>query len=509
MSFHLRDYQQVVVDKVKAALRQGHKKILIVAPTGAGKTAISTSLSRGCYAKGNDSMFICHRRELVSQTFKTYLKNDLEPSFIQGGKRYDPTNPVQIASINTLVGRLDKIKQPSVVFWDETHHLAASQWEKVFKRFDSSIHIGLTGTPIRLDGKPLGNFYDVMVEAPTPKWLMEQGYLVNYQYFAPSEIDRSELKVRNGKFTEDSIEELGIDNSIVGDNIQFYLKHANGKRNVVFARNVSHSLDIVDRYNKAGVPAMHLDGNTPTKIRDKAIKDFEDGKILVLSNVDLFGEGFDLPAIEVVSILRPTNSLSFIIQAWGRSLRPVYAKGFDLSTQQGRLDAIQASDKKFAVIFDHCNNWQDHGFPCDERTWSLEQGIIKPKKSKEDDSLSMRTCKKCFRPHIAAVKCPHCGYEYQADGKVIKEVAGELVLVNSDEFKQAMKREIVTAETFDDLVRIEGEMSYKVGWAENQWKYKTGEDLKGSLAGFNEIAKVRGYKRGWAYGQAKRKGLVR
>jgi len=503
MKFELRDYQKKIIREVIAQLEKGHKRILIVLPTGGGKTAISSDLGQRCYAKGRTSTFVCHRRELIKQTYNTYLKHDLTASFIAGGKRFNPNNPIQIASVNTLVNRLETIPVPDVVFVDEAHHTCASQWAKVVKHYEKSVHIGLTATPIRLDGKSLGGYYDVIVEVCSTKWLIEQGYLVDYQYYAPSTIDKSQLEMRNGDFTKASLEKANFESKIVGDNIEYYKLHAMGKRNVIFARNVKQSLRIVEKYNSEGIPAKHLDGTTPTGERDKAIKDFEAGKILVLSNVDLFGEGFDLPSIEVVSLLTVSNSLSRVIQWWGRGLRTVYAKGFDLSTQEGRLAAIKASDKKFALIFDHGSNYETHLLPDEERKWSLHNGVKPKKKSAEDDGLTIKRCPICFRPHRPAVTCPFCGHRYQANGKDLKEVAGELVLINSEEHKKAQRKEMVAVSTFAELVSIEKDRNYKIGWAENQWKYKTGIDLKATLEGCQEIAQARGYARGWAYNKFK------
>lgn len=504
MSFKPRCYQQKIIDGVIEKLKQGKRRILIVCPTGGGKTVITTSLTQRCIDKGKTTNFICHRRELIEQTFKTFTRNHMNPSFIAGGRRYRPGCNVQISSINTLVNRIDKVYQPDVCFWDECHHQAASQWEKVFKEFGSSVHIGLTATPVRLDGKSLGDFYDAMVLGPSARWLMDEGFLVEYKYFAPSQTDRSKLKFNSkGEATEESLEKANFTTSIIGDNVQYYKKHAMGKRNVVFARNVKHSMAIVKRYNESGIPAKHLDGNTPVGERSQALKDFADGKILVLSNVDLFGEGFDLPSIEVVSILTVSNSLSRVLQIWGRGLRPVYEPGYDLETKEGRLTAIAESYKPFAMIFDHGNNYEIHGLPDDERNWSLDSGVKVKKKSKSDDSIALKTCINCFEIHRPALECPHCGYKYIADGKVIKEVEGELYMVNSTEFKEAMRKQIRVVKSYEDLVKIESEMKYKNGWAENQWKGKTGEDLKSTLAGLQKIATARGYARGWAYNRYK------
>ena len=499
MALVLRDYQISVVEQVVYWLKKGKKRILIVVPTGGGKTAISTDLAKRCIARGKSSTFICHRSELLEQTYRTYTKNDIIPAFIQGGKRQDPKNPTQLASVNTLVNRLDQFTYPDVVFWDETHHVAAKQWGTIFKEYGDSVHIGLTATPWRLDGKALGDYYDVMILGEKTSVLMERGFLVYYDYYAPSSIDTSVLVKGNKEYTQKSLEDANFGSKIIGDNIQHYKKIAMGKRNVVFAMNIKHSQNIVNKYNNAGIPARHLDGDTGKAERKKVLKQFASGEILVLSNVDLFGEGFDLPEIEVVSLLRPTQSLSLFLQMVGRGFRPVYAENYPINTDEERLISISNSNKTKAIILDHANNYETHGMPDDDREWSLYKDAKVKRKKSDDDSISIKRCPNCYAMHKPSLNCPYCGFAYVVNGKDIKEVAGELVLHGTAEHKQAMIREVVTVTTFKGLVDIENSRKYKKGWAENKWKAKTGEDLKSSLAGYEKISQARGYKKGWAY----------
>lgn len=501
MRFKPRPYQQKIIDDVRAELEKGNRRILIVLGTGGGKTVITTDITESCKKKGNSTMFICHRVELIDQAHNTFLKNDITPSFIAANRKYRSENKIQIASIGTLIKRIDEVINPNVCFWDECHHQAAAQWAEIFKKFGKSVHIGLTATPIRLDGKPLGEFYDVMVQGPSTRWLMDEGYLVNYKYVAPSNFDKSQLKfTKKGEVTKASLEKAGFSKKIIGDNVKEYLQHAKGRRNIVFARNVEESLDIVRRYNEAGIRAVHLDGNTPTGVRRKALEDFRNGEIDVISNVDLFGEGVDVPVLEAISIVKVTASLSNFMQMCGRPLRPIYAEGYDLETKEGRLSAIAASSKPYAIILDHGDNFLQHQLPDTIRHWTLDSDSpIKNGSPKDDDGLILKKCKRCFAPHLPALICPHCDYEYKADGKEIKIVAGELYLQNSDDFRNAMKAQVRVVETFKELVNIEKELEHKVGWAEHQWKAKTGIDLKASLKGLQEIALTRGHKRGWAY----------
>lgn len=485
MPIQLRDYQQELIDGCLTALKRGFRKPLLVLPTGGGKTAIASELVRRSFYKGNGSIFICHRQELLRQTYKTYSKNGIVPAIIQGSVKPDYSNPMQIASVNTLVRRLDKYPKPKIVFWDEAHHIRSSMWAKIADYYKDAIHIGLTATPCRLDGKPLKSSFDTMIEVINTHQLIERGYLSPYLYYAPSSIDTTELSVANdGDYSKESLAKASFSARIVGDNIQQYKRLAMGKRNVVFAINRIHGADIARRYNNEGINAEFIDGETPTAKRKDTLERFNNGETKVLVNVDLFGEGFDLPAIEVVSLLRPTASTSLYLQQVGRGLR----------TCEG---------KTYALILDHVNNYQRHGMPDDVREWTLEGGLPKHKKTQSSD-IRIKRCPRCFFAHPPALKCPNCGYIYEANGKDIKEIAGELVLVGSDEYRQAQKKEIIIADNLDDLIRIEKDRGYKCGWAEKQWQLKTGENLWKTFDGLEKIAHARNYNKYWAWVQWKR-----
>lgn len=479
MSFNLRPYQQELIDKTIDSLKAGHRKPLLVLPTGGGKTAIAATLVGRSAAKEVRSLFVCHREELLKQTISTYAKVGLTAGIIKSGYEPDYSNPLQIASVQTLVNRLDKI-HPKLVFFDESHHVAAGQWAKVAAAYPDAIFIGLTATPCRLDGKPLNMAFDDMIEVINTAQLIEQGYLSKYEYYAPSVIDDSKLVMgSNGDYTRDSLDNFQEADKIIGDNVETYLKLCPGKRNIVFAVNRKHAKSVCKRYNDAGVAAEVIDGLLSTAERKKIVDSFTRGDIKVIVSIDVVSEGFDLPAIECVSLLRPTASTSLYLQQVGRGLR-----------------VFEGKEK--AIILDHANNYMRHGMPDDSREWSLSGGL-KKKRSNEESTVKIQRCPECYCVHKPALVCPYCGYVHKADGKVIKEVAGELVLINSKEHLLLNKKENMMAETLADLIAIEKDRKYKKYWAENMWKAKTGENLFDSYEGLLQIAEARGYSKGWAY----------
>lgn len=484
MAIKLRDYQQDSLDKTIAAIRKGCRHPLIVLPTGAGKTALSSEFVRRSYEKGKSSIFICHRQELLMQTYKTYQKNDITPAIIKSGVTPDYRNPMQIASVSTLVKRLNQYAKPDVVFWDECSHIASSTWKTIYEAYPDSIHIGLTATPCRLDGKPLNSFFDCMIQTVDTAKLIKLGYLTPYNYYAPSNIDTSEIAISsNGDFQKESLANASFNSKIIGDNVEQYLKLANGKRNIVFAINRLHGQQILERYLNAGVSAEYLDGLTGSSERKTGVERFSSGETKVLINCDLFSEGFDVPACEVVSLLRPTMSTSLYLQQVGRALR--------ISPETG---------KTMALVLDHVNNYQRHGMPDDEREWSLSGGLTKKRKTEQSTESIMR-CPKCFFAHSKALSCPNCGYTYTTKEKQIQEVAGELVLIGSQEYKNARQRETLNVSSLDELVKIEKDRGYKFGFAERQWQLKTGENLWSNVSGLEKIAKARGYSDSWVWVQ--------
>lgn len=278
----LRDYQQEMIDRIIESIKNGHKRIISNLYMGGGKTAISSELVRRSYNKGKSSIFMCHRQELLEQTYNTYVKNGITPAFIKSGMRPDYKNPMQIASVNTLVKRLDKYSPPDILFVDECQFSRASQWEKIIKWAEKSIVIGLTATPCRLDGKPLNDIYDDMIRVITPKELVERGFLVPYDYYAPSIIDTSELTVSNGEYVKKSLEEASFNAKIIGDNIAQYKKIAFGKRNIVFAISRKHGQTICNRYKEAGIPAEYLDGESNPAHRKEVYLNLEAESCLCL-----------------------------------------------------------------------------------------------------------------------------------------------------------------------------------------------------------------------------------
>jgi len=345
---------------------KGTKRILIQSSTGSGKTILGARMLKAAKEKGFPSWFCCHRKEIIKQTEKKFHLVGLPYGIEAANFPTERRALTQICSVQSLYNRYNKIRKPHFIVWDEVHHLGAKSWEKIFFHFPDAYHIGLTATPERLDGKGLDKYFDELLCGPTTKWLIEQGYLSDYNAFAPSTINVAGVHTRMGDFKKNELEEAADKPTITGNAINEYVKHAKGKRLIIFCVSIKHSKHVVDSFNAQGIRAAHLDGESHQYDRDRMINKFRKGEIQVLSNVELFTEGFDVPAIEAVSLLRPTQSLGLYLQMVGRALRP--------------------SDEK-AVIFDHSGNIARHGLPDDERAWSLFGKAERLKREKESHQI--------------------------------------------------------------------------------------------------------------------------
>ncbi len=430
----LRPYQESVIDDTREALRQYHS-VLMQGPTGMGKTAITVFMMGRAAAQGKRAYFLVHQNELLSQTSKALWRQQLEHGMIASGKARS-TLPAQVASVQTLVRRMDQYKEPDLLIIDEAHRAAAKTYQTIIERWPNARVIGLTATPQRTDGKPLDVLFDTLVLGPTIRELMDAGYLCDYEIYAPPiGIDVSTVKRKMGDFDSKELEAVVDKKSITGDAVAHYKTHARGKRCVVMCVSIKHAEHVAEQYQAAGVSSGVIEGTMTGHARDKMLADFAAGRMMVICNVQLLVEGVDIPAIEVVQWLRPTQSLVVWMQGNGRGLRP-------------------ADNKTGLIIFDHVGNCLRHGLPDDEREWSLE-GKEKGKKKAAADEVKIKQCGNCyavFRP--GPQTCPHCGAPVAGQQRELEVVEGELQKVDKLAIRKEQKREQGSARTLDDLVAL-------------------------------------------------------
>lgn len=460
---NLRSYQIEIIDECRRKMMTGNRSILIQSPCGSGKTLLTAHMLKTAASKGMSSWFCVHRRELVKQSIRAFDQVGLRFGVIAAGFMEDRRPLVQICSVQTLTRRFHQYKKPKLIVWDETHHIAANSWAVLRKSQPDAYHIGLTATPIRLDNKGLSEWYSAMINGPSVQWLIENKFLAPYRLFAPGNISMAGIHTRMGDFVKSELASAVDKPTITGNAIKEYQKLAPGKRAVIFCVSIEHSKHVVSQFQAAGIPAAHVDGETDVNERDAAIKKFEQGEIRVLSNVELFGEGFNLPSIEVAILLRPTMSLGCYLQQVGRALRP-------------------SPGKTEALILDHAGNVSRHGLPDQERNWSLADRE-RTKQSEDGPSISVRICGKCFAAQaFGATVCKFCGFQFELKPREVKQVDGDLTEVDLAAMRLQQRREQGRAATMDDLVAIGIKRKYKNPrmWAKFIFNARQAKKLQGA-----------------------------
>lgn len=444
----LRPDQEDVRTKLRVALRSS-SSVLAFAPTGFGKTVLAAALMRMIFDAGKRVIFCVHRIDLIVQTAKTLQKFGIPFSYIAAGHPFNPYHRVFIASIASLRNRMTKIPADYVMV-DEAHLSIAAGWAAValhYKAAGARI-IGYTGSPERLDGKPLGDVWDTMVMGPSVRWLIDNGHLSKYRAFSPAGIDLSGVHTRNGDFVTSEIDEIMSGRAVLAGAVKHWRNYARGKRTIAFAPSIKRSEQLAAEFQANGIVAVSLDANTPPSDRRAAFIGFADRQIDIIVNCQLFCEGFDLAAqvdrdvtIEAVLDYSPTQSLARVLQKWGRGLR---------------------KKDEPAVLLDLVGGFARHGLPDDERQWSLDGRV------KKDKSESLSICPNCFCAHDPAPRCEECGYVYpKADkdaagqGRLLDEVEGELEEIDLNAVRLQRKQEQGRAQSLDDLVSLATARGYK------------------------------------------------
>ena len=465
----LRPYQQTLFDGVQAAMRSGVRSVLAVSPCGSGKTVIFSYMASVVSGKGMRNYIVAHRDELLDQISGTLGDFGVAHSFIAAGRPYDKRLPVQVCSVMTLAGRLakqaakryhpgssDYIYQPNLFTLDEAHHAVAGSWGKVFDLCPEAFKAGFTATPERLDGKGLGDRFQHMVRGPGVRELIDMGALSDYRLFAPGGIDVRAVHSLAGDFNKGELAKAADRPSITGDAVAHYRRLAAGKRAIVYCVSVVHSEHVAEQFRAAGFAFYSIDGTMAPDVRKDLVRKFRAGIIQGLTSVDLVSEGFDLPAIEVAIMLRPTQSLGLWIQQSSRALRPFEGKAK-------------------ALILDHAGNCERLGMPDDERKWTLEGRRGKGREGDGPVAQPTRTCPKCFAVYpiyVQACSYVHadgtaCGHKFEAQAREIEHKDGELVEVDTAAVRAQRKDEERACKTEQELYELGVRRKYKFprAWA--------------------------------------------
>ena len=451
--FSLRPYQSQAVDQVREAFRAGRRRPLLVAPTGSGKTVIFSYVTANAAAKGNRTLVLVHRAELLNQTHAALSQLEVPHGLIAAGKTADHSHLTQVASVQTLIRRLDHVRPPDLIVIDEAHHATAGAWATVLARWPNARVLGVTATPQRLDGKGLGEVFDDLIRGPEVTKLIEGGYLCKPVYYAPKTVSMEGVHKVAGDFNRAEVAERMDKPTITGDAVTHYRKYAEGQPCIVFCTGIKHAENVAAAFNASGYRFKVIDGTLAKEERAARVAALGSGQLHGLVCVDIVSEGFDLPCVAVAILLRPTASLSLHLQQIGRVLRP-------------------APNKPRAVILDHVGNCRRHGLAEEVRDWSLDGIKRRAKRGPQDDVADTRQCPECFAVHTPSPTCPQCLHVYEIKDRIPDVVDGELEELKAREAIKQRKREQGTAQTLEDLIKVGKARGMKnpYGWAHNVFK---------------------------------------
>jgi DNA repair protein RadD len=358
-----RDYQLQAVEGCRTAYRRGARAVLLVVPTGGGKTVIGSLVVEGALARGRRVLWLAGRRELVDQA-AARLPGHV--GVVMAGRQRDLDAPVQVASLDTVVGQ--DIAPVDLVVYDEAHHAVAATSRQVLERHPRAHVLGLTATPVRSDGVALGDVFGELVLGPSVRELIGAGHLVPCEVLAPART--------HGTLSEDPV--------------QAWLRYGEGRPGFAFHASVDASRAFVEGLHAEGVTAAHVDSSTPATVRARAVEAFRAGEVECLSSVHVFTEGVDVPRAAVCLLARGCGNAGTYLQMVGRVLRPYPGK-----------DVARVVDLRGVV--------HEHGLPDDDRAWSLEgkQGQVRA-----SDRQPLTQCQQCgyVWRWVAPGPCERCGF---------------------------------------------------------------------------------------------------
>jgi DNA repair protein RadD len=458
----LRPYQIDMIRSVVAAYSEGRRRILAQLPTGGGKTVIFASLTKAFADDGRRVLILAHRRELVAQAHDKLFAVGVDAGIIQAGVTARPEVPVQIASVQTLFARAirtRKIDLPAadLVIVDEAHHVRAKTWQKILDGYPDALVLGVTATPCRSDGRGLGNFFDILISGPSVGVLVEKGHLVPTVTFAPTTPDLKGVKTRAGDYVEKDLAARMDQAELVGDIVTHYHRLARGRRAVVFATGVAHSIHLRDEFRNSGVPAEHIDGTTPTEARERILKQLETGEIDVVTNAMVLTEGWDCPSVSACILARPTRQIGLFLQMVGRVLRPA----------PGKTDAL---------ILDHAGAVFAHGFAEDEIAWALATDKraenLTQKAQPGSPAGRLTTCPECSAIRTAGQACRACGWQPERRPEAVVVAEGDLGRV--DRQRHAHAEPIDRDRWHAELAGVAAERGYQRGWIGHKYREKFG-----------------------------------
>jgi DNA repair protein RadD len=418
----LRPYQLDAVEQIERALGE-RRKVLLAAPTGAGKIEIASAVIKRWVERHKTALSLAHRREIIQQAAAKLADNGIAHGaghgIIMAGVEPRPMASVQVASIDTLLVRGVRSKvmalpSADLLVFDEAHRARGRTREQLISLYPNASLLGMTATPCRGDGRGLGNIFDTMIECPQVADLIVGGFLVKSRVYAPVGSDiAAGVQVAKGDYVISQLEGRMNTNVLVGDIVGHWLKYGERRRTICFAVGVGHSGHIRDEFAQFRVRAEHLDGTTPVDQREAILPRLVSGETEIVTNCMVLTEGWNMPAVGCCILARPTRQQGLFRQMISRVLRP-------------------ADGKPDAIILDHSGAVYRHGLPEDHVKWTLDvdKRAVNPAQAKRDrgEAPKLHECPSC-KGIMVKPPCGNCGWQPQPRARAVDVEGGELVLV--------------------------------------------------------------------------------
>ncbi len=465
---NLWEFQSNNVDSATDFYDHDGRSLLIQMPTGTGKSLVAREIINRIYTNNNPVYFVTHSKNLLWQFSEHLTDIGLKHGIIAAGHpiiRYK----IQVISVQSLKSRMKLLDEPALLVYEEAHHSTSSQFKDILDYWPNADLLGITATPNRPDGTPLGDLYEELILSPQVSWFIENYYLSDYEYFAPEELDTTGIHRRYGDFVKSEILTRVDKKTIIGNLVDHYNRFAPGLPGIISGVNIKHAEDIRDMFLERGINTQAIHSKMKGDVKT-IIGQLKAGGVKLISFCDMLGEGVSVNGLSALIMGRPTDSLVIFLQQIGRILRALYAEGHDLSTLQGRKAAMEEGGKGKAIIIDPVSNYQRHDLPDDDREWSLT-GKLKKDKGK----INTKRCPQCLQPTAIATRiCPKCGFQWteaaETGSRIPEEKKGSLVNVRDRRQKQDLVLEIARrAHNLKEAIKIAGELGLKHTEAFDVW----------------------------------------
>lgn len=446
-------HQEEAITQIENAWRDGVRSVCYQCPTGGGKTAVLRQIVDNHAHAKKVIYIIAHQRNLVNQLSREINDAGIQHGIIAAGSPYLRYR-CQVASLQTIIKRMERLPEPELIVIDEFHHAKSASYLALINRWPQALILGTTATPARLDGKPLSDVADRLILGPTMRELIDGGYLADYEYYAPQQIEAPQ-HMNHGDYRLDEVEALVDKKAIIGSAVEHYRRHANGLPAIASCASIAHAEHVAAGFRDAGYRAIAVHSRMAQADIEASLTGLRDGSVQIVTQCELLGEGIDIPGATVLIGLRHTASLTVYLQHVGRVLR-------------------RSNGKKHAIILDHVSNWSRHGLPDDPREWTLEG------RSKRDTvAADYKRCPDCFHIVAKVAKvCDFCGYLWtRADSPGLplpEEAAGVLEAVRRPTIKlpwlqliEQIRHRAHGLKDAEDIARSYG-YSHRAGWS--VWK---------------------------------------